>query len=172
LQFGGGDKTRNFTKEQKHEMNTVKRTSYLFLPLYGVNDVMSKYDATNGFGAHVIVTSLKGVRYSLALNMGKEFMAGESFRIASVSMPLDKAPDLIPNLDVQLYWITAIPCEACLTGGQIETGNHSGPTFDIPIDIHLLQNYVFAKLVAVRFIDRRDGKTYAVSAGDQSFFPR
>jgi hypothetical protein len=32
-----------------------------------------------------------------------------------------------------------------------------------------VQNYVFAKLVAVRFVDRRDGKTYAVSAGDQAF---
>jgi hypothetical protein len=29
-------------------------------------------------------------------------------------------------------------------------------------------NYVFAKLVAVRFVDRRDGATLAISSGSQS----
>jgi hypothetical protein len=167
--MGGGDKKSSLSKEQKNEVKTMAGTSFLILPLYGEKDVAGVYEATNGFGAKTNVVSLKGTRYSLAVNMGKQLMVGQSFRVATVPLPRDKAPDLVPNLDLQLYWVTAKPCDDCLTGGQADTGTLGGPTFQNPQDVRLLQHYVFAQLVAVRFVDRRNGKTYAISAGDKSF---
>jgi len=172
LSFGGGGGKKEFTKEHKAEVKAMTNTSFLILPLYGEKDVAGTYEAANGFGAKATVISVRGVRYSLGVNMGKNLMVGQSFRVASVPLPRDKAPDLVPNLDVQIYWTAAKPCEDCLSGGQDETGNLGGPTFSNPQDVHLVQNYVFARLVAVRFVDRRDGKTYAISTGDQAFLAK
>jgi len=171
--YRGGDK-KGFTKEQKAEEKAMTNTRFLFLPLYGGKDEAGTYEATNRFGAHATVISLRGVRYSLAVNIGKDRMLGLGpwFRVASAPLPRDKAPDLIPNLDVQLYWIAAKACEDCLSGGQVDTHNPGGPTFTNPQDVQLVQNYVFAKLVGVRFVDRRDGKTYAISTGDQAFLAK
>ncbi len=166
LPFGLGGNKKEFTKEQKAEVKAMTKTSFLILPLYGEKDVAGTYEAANGFGAKATVISLSGVRYSLGVNMGKQRMVGESFRVASAPLPRDKAPDLIPNLDVQLYWMAAKPCEHCLSGGQADTGTIGGPTFSNPQDVNLVQNYVFARLVAIHFVDRRDGKTYAISTGD------
>lgn len=160
---------KELTKDQKNEFKAMTGTSFLFLPLYGGKDETEVYEASNAFGAKTNVLSLKGVRYSLAINMGKQLMVGQSFRVATVPLPRDKAPDLLPNLDVQLYWLAAKPCDNCLTGGQQVTGNLGGPTLANPQDVRLTQTYVFGRFVAVRLVDRRDGKAYAVFASGQSY---
>jgi hypothetical protein len=165
---------KGFTKEQKAEVKAMTNTTFLILPLYGEKNVAGTYEGANGFGAKTTVISLRGVRYSLGVNVGRQRVVGLAppFRVASTPLPRDKAPDLIPNLDVQLYWIAAKACEDCLSGGQVDTHNLGGPTFTNPQDVQLVQNYVFAKLVGVRFVDRRDGKTYAISTGDQAFLAK
>lgn len=47
----------------------------------------------------------------------------------------------------------------------MQRGTLGRPTFSAPYDIKLLHRFVFAKLVAVRFIDRRDGSNVAISVG-------
>lgn len=163
---------KDLTKDQKNEVKSMASTSFLLLPLYGEKDQAGTYEATNGFGAKTTVVSLKGIRYSLAINMGKQLMVGDSFRVATVPLPRDKAPDLIPNLDLQLYWIASKPCNDCLTGGQLLTGNLGGPTFNNPQDVQMAHTYIFGRFVAVRLVDRRDGKTYAVFSGGQSFLAK
>ncbi len=172
--WGRGGGKKGFTKEQKAEVKAMTNATFLILPVYGEKDVAGTYEAANGFGAKTTVISLTGVRYSLGVNIGKQRVVGFAppFRVASAPLLRDEAPDLIPNLDVQIYWMAAKPCEGCLSGGQADTGTMGGPTFNNPQDVHLLQNYVFARLVAVHFVDRRDGKTYAISTGDQAFLAK
>jgi hypothetical protein len=93
---------------------------------------------------------------------------GEAFRVGGTSVPREKAADLMPFLDIKLYWIAEKPCDECLFGGATVRGSLSSPTLSAPYDIKLLHNYIFAKLIAVRFIDRRDGTTLAISTGSPS----
>lgn len=153
---------KKLSHEQVSDRNALMKTSFMFLPLYGEKDEATTYDASNAFGAKTTVVALKGVRYSLAINMGQQFPLG--YRVASVSLPRDIAPDLLPNLDVKLYWIAARPCGQCLTGGQANISDPEGPTFSHPQDVQFTHDYVFAKF---SFIDRRDGKVYATYVGGE-----
>ena len=154
---------KKLSHEQVSDRTALTKTSFMFLPLYGEKDQAGTYDATNAFGAKTTVVALKGFRYSLAINMGKQFVS--EYRVATVALPRDTAPDLLPNLDVKLYWITARPCGQCLTGGQAKISDPEGPTFSHPHDVEFTHDYVFAKFIAIRLIDRRDGKIYATYVG-------
>jgi len=159
------DDVKNLTKEQKSEVKSVSSISYVLLPLYGDKDTSHVYEGSNAFGAKTQVTELSGSRYSLAVNVGKQVGFGPSFLIASAPLPREKAEDPMPYLDMKLYWVVARPCGECLFGDLAQMGTIGEPTFDSPYSIKLVHQYVFGSLIAVRFIDRRDGSTVAISSG-------
>jgi len=160
---------KSLTSDQKKAVRAAGNTDYLLLPIYGEKNVISSYEATNAFGARIGVSEISGVRYSIAVNVGNKIIGiGEPFRVATAPLSREKAADFMPFLDLKLYWIAANPCDECLFAGAVERGTLGGPTLSKPYDIKLLHNYVFAKLIAVRFVDRRDGVTLAISSGSQS----
>jgi hypothetical protein len=160
---------KSLTNDDKREIKTAGAADYLLVPIYAEQNTSGRYQASNAFGAQREIAEIRGVRYSIALNVGNKVVGyGERFKVASVPMERDKAAELMPFLDLKLYWIAAKPCNQCLAGGQATRGTLGGPTLSTPYDIKLLHNFIFAKLIAVRFIDRRDGSTIAISAGDRT----
>ncbi|HEY6766757.1 MAG TPA: hypothetical protein VI386_18500 [Candidatus Sulfotelmatobacter sp.] len=153
--------------DQKKEIKTAGESDYLLIPLYGDHNAATTYEGTNALGAKREVAEVRGVRYSIAVNVGKKFTGyGEAFPIAKIAVPREKAAQLMPFLDVKLYWLSARPCNQCVYSGSVVRGTLAGPTFTSPYDIKVLHKFVFAKLVAVRFVDRRDGTTVAISTGN------
>lgn len=98
----------------------------------------------------------------------------EEFRLYDLEMRKSEAKNLTsdPKKAIKTSGNTdylLIPlCEECLLGGITVRGTLSGPTISSPYDIKLLHNYIFAKLIAVWFIDRRDATTFAISTGSPS----
>lgn len=160
---------KNLTGDQRKEIKMAGDADYLLLAIASEQNASGSYQATNAFGAQREVTEIRGVRYSIAVNVGNKIVGyGERFKVASVPMTRDKAAELMPFLDLKLYWIAAKPCSECLSAGSVIRGTLNTPTLSNPYDIKLLHNFVFSKLIAVRFIDRRDGSTVAISTGDHT----
>jgi len=160
---------KSLTSDQKKSVKAVGNIDYLLLPIYGEKNVVRTYEATNAFGARIDVSDISGVRYSIAVDVGNKIIGiGEPFRVAAARLSREKAAELMNFLDLKLYWIAANPCDECLSAGKAVRGTLGGPTLSKPYDIKVLHTYVFAKLVAVRFVDRRDGSTLAISSGSLS----
>ena len=159
---------KDLPANQQAEVKRLSGTSFVFLPLSGGKDETSIYEASNGFGAKVSVLSLKGTRTAIAFDTGRQYVLGP-LTIASIPLTREKAADLVPNLDLKIYWTATKPCDDCLAGGRLLTGTPGGPTFNNPHDVRLAETYVFAKFAAIRFVDRRDGKTYAIYSEGKVF---
>lgn len=158
---------KTLTGDEKKEIKAAGSADYLLIPVYGEKNAAGTYQATNAFGAAREVVEVRGVRYSIAVSVGNKTIGyGERFRVAAIPMGREKAAELMPFLDLRLYWIGANPCGKCLFGGSAVRGTLGGPILSAPFDVKMLHNFVFAKLVAVRFVDRRDGSTVAISTDD------
>src|ERR1700704_4346654 len=85
---------KSLTNDEKRDIKAAGDADYLLLPIYAEQNTSGTYQASNAFGAQREVAEIRGVRYSIALNVGNKVVGyGERFPVASVPMERDKAAE-------------------------------------------------------------------------------
>ncbi len=152
----------NLTPDQEKEIMRVGNSPFALVPLYGSsNDKVTQYEAGNAYGATTTVTDLKGTRYSLAIPAStlRDGAVGSPMDMTLVSFPIApaKAREQLPALDVEIDWIAIQPCSLCNWGGSADRSPSEEATISSPYKITFTHKFVYAKITAIKLIDRRDG---------------
>jgi len=142
----------------KMKINALGNETFLLLPVEsGTGGTLRRYDAQNSYGAKVTVTEITNDVYAIAIPLGR--FGDQKLQILHAALPIEKARDLLGNLDIEVDWVASQPCAVCYTGGEVERDTGE-PTIANPNVIKTNYRYVYAAFAYIKLIDRRDGSVY------------
>ncbi len=82
---------KTLTGDERKEIKAAGSADYLLIPVYGEKNAAGSYQATNAFGATREVAEVRGVRYSIAVNVGNKTIGyGERFRVAAIPIARER----------------------------------------------------------------------------------
>ena len=140
------------------KVSALGNEKFLLLPVgSGVLGAVRQYEAQNSYGAKVTVTEVTNDVYAIAIPLGR--FGDLKLQLLKEPLPLEKARELLENLDIEVDWVATQPCPVCYTGGTVERDTGE-PTVANPNIIKTNYRYVYATLAYIKLIDRRDGSVY------------